>query len=295
MSTVESDATPLAIGVRIAAPREAVYHALVDAEALRCWLAEHASVSLRDNVFQFWGRYTPRGARARQRLLAAEPGRTLRFAWTLDGTDSVVDVTLEPDGADGTVLRLSQTGVPTLDEMMAPTGRRDGLHSMHTFWGAALANLAAYAEGREPMPKCDFGVDRANEIRISLTIGASPEQVFESLVEPRRIAVWFGWEAEVQPWVGGRMTLGAQGEIFEFEPGRTLAYSDLEGTVVRWELQGSEGRTQLTFVQSGFGADELDSAAQHEAGWLGGLAELKRMHELGAAYRPLTVDSELPE
>ncbi|MQA86904.1 MAG: hypothetical protein GEV03_20310 [Streptosporangiales bacterium] len=44
--------------------------------------------------------------------------------------------------------------------------------------------------------------------------------------------------------------------------------------------------------ESGFADDELDNAAQHEAGWLGGVAELKRMHELGPNWRPLT--SELP-
>jgi hypothetical protein len=61
---------------------------------------------------------------------------------------------------------------------------------------------------------------------------------------------------------------------------------------VRWELADSGGRTYLTFVQSGYSDTELDSAAQHEAGWLGSLAELKRMHELGDAWAPLT--TELP-
>jgi hypothetical protein len=56
------------------------------------------------------------------------------------------------------------------------------------------------------------------------------------------------------------------------------------------ELAGTAGGTHLTFVHSGFGPDELDSAAQHEAGWLGGLAELRRMHELGADWTPVSTD-----
>lgn len=58
------------------------------------------------------------------------------------------------------------------------------------------------------------------------------------------------------------------------------------------ELEGSDGKTFLAFVQSGYVDDELDTAAQHEAGWLASLAELKRMHELGDDWTPLT--TELP-
>jgi hypothetical protein len=54
-----------------------------------------------------------------------------------------------------------------------------------------------------------------------------------------------------------------------------------------------QGKTRLTFVHTGYTDDEPDSAAQHEAGWLGGIAEFKRMHELGDAWTPLT--STLPE
>jgi uncharacterized protein YndB with AHSA1/START domain len=83
------------------------------------------------------------------------------------------------------------------------------------------------------------------------------------------------------------------GEITKFEPGEVLVYGDSEGAVVRWELAATAGGTHLTFMQSGFGPDELDSAAQHEAGWLGGLADLRRMHELGAGWTPVSTD--LPE
>jgi hypothetical protein len=91
------------------------------------------------------------------------------------------------------------------------------------------------------------------------------------------------------------MVFGVDGKIFELEPGRKLAYADDQGAIVRWELTADGGKTHLTFVQSGFREDELDNAAQHEAGWLGGLAELKRMHELGDAWNPLTEEIEEKE
>jgi len=202
-----------------------------------------------------------------------------------------VDILLQPD--DGaTLVALTQDNLPSLEELMAPRGRRDGRHSMHTFWGLALANLAAYVEGREWLPGADFSAARSSEIRIELVIDAPQEDVFAALIDPARIGRWFGWEAEVEPHVGGRMTLGVDGRIFEFEPPKRLGYADGQGAVVRWELADSGGRTHLTFVQSGYTDDELDNAAQHEAGWLGSLAELKRMSELGDAWTPLT--TELP-
>lgn len=282
----------LGLQARLPAPPAAVFRAVTDPAALRAWLADEADVDLDDGRFGFWGRTTPQGERGRHRLVATERDRRLEFTWTLDGVETGVRIGLAPDGEDRTQLTLEQDHLPTLDELMAPRGRRDGRHSMHTFWGLALVNLAEHLAGRAPAPRVDFGPDRPREIRLELDIAGSPQQVFASLVDPAQIERWFGWAAEVDPRVGGRMTLGIDGEISELEPGEVLVYGDAEGAVVRWELAGSAGRTHLTFVQSGYGPDELDSAAQHEAGWLGGLAELRRMHELGEAWTPVT--TELP-
>lgn len=116
--------------------------------------------------------------------------------------------------------------------------------------------------------------------------------MFASLADSAQASRWFGWEVEIDPRLGGAVTLGAEGKIFEFEPGKSFVYSDEEGSITRWELEGSDGKTFLAFVQSGYVDDELDTAAQHEAGWLASLAELKRMHELGDDWTPLT--TELP-
>ncbi len=59
--------------------------------------------------------------------------------------------------------------------MAPPRGRRDGLHSMHTFWGGlALANLAEHVEGRPLTPRADFRPERASEIRVRMEIDAPP-------------------------------------------------------------------------------------------------------------------------
>lgn len=287
--TTTAQAHVLGLRAHLPAPPAAAFRALTDPQEMRAWLGDEADVALDEGRFEFWGRSVPQGGRGRQRLTAVEPDRLLAFTWTLDDVATAVRIQLTAAGGH-TVLTLRQDRMPTLDEMMAPSGRRDGRHSMHTFWGLSLPALAEHLAGRAPVPRADFGAGRSREIRAELDVAAPPERVFASLVDPEQVERWFGWRPEVDARVGGRMTLGVDGEITEFEPGEVLVYGDADGAVVRWELAGSAGGTHLTFVQSGFGEDELDSAAQHEAGWLGGFAELRRMHELGADWSPVATD-----
>jgi uncharacterized protein YndB with AHSA1/START domain len=275
--------------VPIGAPPEAVYAALTDAAALRAWLAEDAEVSLDHGVFEFWGRFTPEGKRGRQRLLGAEPGQRLRFSWTLDGAETEVDITIErQDG--GTRLTLTHANV-------APRASGD------CYWVCdllmlSLANLASYCEGRGIGPRCDFTAFRDTEARASVEIAASPSQVFASLIEPAQLNRWIAERAEVDPEVGGRYDFGwdhGPVKILELEPDKVLAYSwrhsfqDAAGpdaTVVRWELAGSQGHTHLTIVHSGFGGTERRTEG-YQLGWMEFLASLKRMHEVGAGWRPV--------
>ena len=279
----------------LAAPATAVYRALTDPAALETWLAEHADVSLPDERFAFWGRSVPEGERDRQRLLAAEPDRLLRFAWPLRGEETTTEVQLEPNGPDDTALTLTQTGVPTFEELLAGLDQRVPLHD---FWRLAIANLASHVEGRELAPRHDFSRSRRTEVRAEVTIDAPPEQVYGSLIEPEQLDRWIASDAEVDPRVGGHIAYSRDGtamKILELEPGRALAHTWAFGgdeTVVRWELEGSGGRTHLTLVHSGWSRERPSDADQTQAGWLAFLAELKRMHELGPAWR--RIEFELP-
>lgn len=279
----------LTLRTRIKAPAEQVFAALTGPSALQSWLAERAEVDLDAGQYTFGGRFTPQGGGG-QRLTGAEPGRRVAFEWTLDDQPTTVTLDLSSTDRGGTALVLTQNHTPSLDELMNPPGRRDGLHAMHTFWPLALANLAAYAEGRELTPKADFSPARSLEITVKFSVDATAAEAFASLIDPLAVERWFGWKPEIEARPGGRMAVGVDGRIFEFEPGRRLGYGDDEGSIVRWELEGSGGKTHLTFVQSGYA--EADDAAQHEAGWLAAFAELKRLHELGDDWQPLT--TELP-
>ena len=117
-----------------------------------------------------------------------------------------------------------------------------------------------------------------------MVIDATPEQVFDSMTQPEQFHRWFGVNVGIEPYVGGRFAMGGfeldpGGATFtEFEPGRkaTLRYPD--GMTDSWELEGSDGKTRLTVVQSGF--DPANPPYPGWTGWLGGLAALRRYHEL---------------
>jgi uncharacterized protein YndB with AHSA1/START domain len=258
------------------APPEAVYAALTDAAALRVWLAEHAEVALPDR-YEFWGRYTPDGAEPHQRLLYVDE-RTLRFAWTIDDVESTVSFELAEDEGR-TLLTLSQSDLPSFADVLADTAGARG--ALQTFWSLAISNLADHLSGRELTPKCDF---TSAELHASVVIDAAPEAVFDSLTQSEQFCKWSGANVDIEPYVGGRFAMGGfeldpEGARFvEFEPGRKATLRFPDGITQGWELAGSDGRTRLTFVQSGFDPDNPPYPGW--IGWLGGVAELRRYHEV---------------
>ncbi|GAA3220483.1 SRPBCC family protein [Actinocorallia longicatena] len=260
------------------APPKDVYQALTDPAALRAWLTEHAEVDL-PGRYAFWGRSTPDGAEPHQRVLHVDES-TVRFAWTVEGVEATVQFEVA-ENEDGTLFTLTQSDLPSFEEVLADrAGARGG---MQTFWTLAIANLADHLAGRELTPKCDF---TSSEFRASVLIDADPEAVFASMTRPELFHQWFGVRVDIEPWVGGRFAMGGFElnpggvEFVEFEPGRkaTLRYAD--GMTDSWELEGSDGKTRLTVVQSGF--DPANPPHPGWAGWLAGISALRRYHELPA-------------
>ena len=267
----------------VPAPPKTVWEALTDPAALRVWLAEHAEVALPDK-YEFWGRYTPDGAEPHQRVLHVDE-RTIRLAWTVEGVETTSQIEVDED-EDGTLVTLSQTDLPSFDDILADRAGARG--ALQTFWSLAIANLADYLDGRELTPKCDF---TSTELRASVVIDAAPEPVFESMVQPEQFRRWFGANVDIEPRLGGRFAMGGfeldpgGARFVEFELGRRAALRfAADGETTSWELDGSDGQTRLTIVHSGLDPDNPPYAAW--GGWLSGLAELRRYHEL-PRWRPI--------
>ncbi|MDP4503107.1 SRPBCC family protein [Nonomuraea turcica] len=266
---------PMIVHARVQAPLKEVRQALTDPAAMRIWLAEHAEVELPDR-FGFWGRTTPEGDAPHQRLLHADE-RTVRFAWVLDGEETTSEFTLEEESEGVTVVTLSQTHYDFQDVITGKSIR--GV--LQTYWCQVLANLAEHFEGRELTPKVDF---TTTEMRVDVTIDASPSDVFASITDSEAVTKWFGFPIEIEPFVGGRFAMGglandpSPAKVLELEPGRKFSLDWGGPGVGTWELEGSEGKTRLTLVQSGFDAQRPPYAAW--GGFLSGVSELRRYHEV---------------
>ncbi|GLI00840.1 SRPBCC family protein [Phytohabitans aurantiacus] len=260
----------------VPAPLKVTYEALTDPAALRVWLAEHADVDL-PGKYEFWGRYTPDGGQPHQRVLHVDE-HTIRFAWTLDGVETTTQIEVAED-KDGTLVTLSQSDLPTFADVLADKAGARG--ALQTYWSLAIANLADYLDGRELTPRCDF---TSSELRASVVIDAAPDAVFDSMIKPEVFREWFGANVDIEPYVGGRFAMGGfeldpgGAKFVEFEPGRKATLRFADGETTSWELEGSDGKTRLTTMHSGFDPANPPYAAW--GGWLGGIAGLRRYHEL---------------
>ncbi|MFC9252465.1 SRPBCC family protein [Amycolatopsis thailandensis] len=279
---------PTRFQVRVRAPIDEVWHALLDPGTLRTWLSEYAEVEL-PSRYEFWGRYTPDGDVPRQRLLVAED-HVLRFAWTVAGTETVVEFKLAEDG-DSTSLSFSQSGLPDYGAMLADPDSSLGM--MYTFWALSVANLVDHVEGRPITARCDLTSPLMSE---ELRIGAPRGEVYASIADPAVFTRWFGARIEAEPRVGGRWAMGSlekdpdPAKIVDLEPDSRMSLAYQDGVVATWELEDSGGGTRLTFVQSGFSEENPPYGSW--MGWLSGLAELRRFHEIDS-WLPLWADVHL--
>jgi uncharacterized protein YndB with AHSA1/START domain len=271
------------IAARTTAPPVTVHTALTDATQVRVWLAEFAEVEL-PHRYEFWGRFTPEGDAPHQRLLHVDD-RRLAFEWDLDGETTNTEITLESDG-DGTLITVSQSHFDFNDAITGHSIR--GV--LQTFWTLALANLVDHVEGRSLTPKGDF--TSRGELRAEWDIAASPEEVFASITDSEVVTHWFGFPIGIEPRLGGRFAMGglesdpaaaglgdadSVARYVEFEPGRSLALDWPSMGVNRWELEGSDGHTHITMVQSGFDGEPPFPGF---IGILAGISQLRRLHEV---------------
>ncbi|ROP36196.1 SRPBCC family protein [Saccharothrix texasensis] len=272
---------------RTTAPVDRVRRALTDAGELGTWLAEHATVRLPDR-FEFWGRHTPEGDAPRQTLRHVDDD-SLRFDWAIGGEDTTVEIGWADEGGD-TVVTVSQSHFPGWGAAVAETSV---LGYLYTYWCLSLANLVDHVEGRPLTPKVDFAT---TEMRGEVLIGAPVAAVAHSLVDAEEYSRWFGAKIDIEAWEGGRVAMGGlelnpqPAKVVDFEPGKRMGV-DWGGMVSTWELAESDGGTRLTFVQSGFDTGQPPYGAW--AGWLSGVAELRRFHEL-AVWRPIWLRPDVP-
>ncbi|MBS1849859.1 MAG: SRPBCC domain-containing protein [Acidobacteria bacterium] len=141
-------------------------------------------------------------------------------------------------------------------------------------------------------------------------VAAPPERVFQALSDPRQLSQWFAgsesckkksWEFEARKGGKWRMAdipsaapqsgsehadIEVHGEIVEYDPPRTLAYTWLANshqnrlvpTLVRWELSPIGNGTRVKVIHSGLAGEDA-ARKDYAGGWPGVVASLKQYVE----------------
>lgn len=262
---------------------ERVFGALT--EKLSEWFAEFADISLNEKRYDFWGKFTPENPNreaGRHPLLSVESNKCLKYAWTLDGHETGVEITLTPKD-DLCLLVVNQ-------EELNPNHKVEHF-TTEDFWFLSLENLRRHLKGKPPV-RCDFSNPMMGDIRHEVDIDAPASAVFELLIKPEQLNRWIAHNAVVEAHVGGGYDLGwgfGPLKILELTPDQRLAYAWPEDgleTVVSWTLEESNGKTHMTLVQSGFAPDKRNGGLY--AGWLNFASWVKSAAEEGASWRPPT-------
>ena len=141
----------------------------------------------------------------------------------------------------------------------------------------------------------------------ALVIKASPETVWELLVDPEKAALWMGLQIWSEPKEGGLYRVEvipghiARGEFVEVDPPRRLVHTwGWEGddnpvppgsTTIEYELTPEGDGTLLKVVHSGLPTAE--SAASHGHGWDHYFDRLTTAAEGGDPGRDAWIDGDM--
>jgi uncharacterized protein YndB with AHSA1/START domain len=121
----------------------------------------------------------------------------------------------------------------------------------------------------------------AHTVSRSILLDASPEQVWEALVDPTALAEWLADEVELEPYEGGELV--CRYEDGEERRGEVELIEEAERLAFQWRREGGAhpsrvelildaiaGGTELTVVESGLRASSPLLAAT----WTGSLRRL---------------------
>ncbi len=142
--------------VHIAAPPAAVFALLTDPEKILRWMGTEANIEPHPGGLYFVNVTGVRCARGSFREVVPVHRLAYSFGWedseVMPPGSSLVEIDLLEEPPDGTLLRMTHTGVPTAD-----------LRADHAEgWAHYLGRLAEVAAGRDPGP--DPRIGRAGRV-----------------------------------------------------------------------------------------------------------------------------------
>src|SRR4051812_32297020 len=87
----------LQMQIALTSTPEAILRAWTD--NLSAWFSEYADISLPEERYDFWGRYTPETPTresGRHPLVSYDEGKRLSFRWHLDKEDRTIEIEVQP-------------------------------------------------------------------------------------------------------------------------------------------------------------------------------------------------------
>ncbi|MBD3163561.1 MAG: hypothetical protein GF346_13735 [Candidatus Eisenbacteria bacterium] len=220
--------------IRIEAPREEVYQALLDPAALSRWMYATVRIQPREGgAYRIEWQDTKLPAAAQGEILEMVDGRRLVLSWFMerDGIQTVATFELEDeDGA--THLKFRHAGFPGDPDW------RSRFEMVATEWDKTLENLRFLLEEREGDAPLFYH-------RFQVELPASRERAHLHWMAPAALRTWLTRTAWIDPAVGGTFDLllkeGSQvtGTIRAFVPGKHLR--------VLWEEDGVRSLLGISF------------------------------------------------
>lgn len=270
--------------VELPFPSAAIYRAWTTETAVKFWLTPCARIDIAQGIFELWGPALPEAPTApATRLIQTRDNELLEFAWRVRGGEGTVRIELTARG-ESTHLSL-RTTLPAM---------QTGMAHPHDFFSTAIENLRRHLAAGAPAWFPQYGTQTEGDPSLSIEIEAAPEQVFDALINPAQLNRYIGPNATVEPRKDGRYTYGWQGggpiKILDIETNRKLSFNwhyphegeEMPETVVTWTLEGSQNRTRLTLVHSGFARKR--PADDYRSGWMKYMNSMKSMLELGPLF-----------
>jgi uncharacterized protein YndB with AHSA1/START domain len=277
--------------LRLNTPTERVWAALTDPHALQRWFCEFADSAPNEGRYDFWGRYTPEAPDREagcHPVTRADLSSRLSFDWRLKSAETGATFSLLARDGGQSVLTLRQVAQPRTEATQT--------YWLEDFWFLSLENLRRYLDGKACDARVDFTNPMKGDTHHHLDIDAPASRVFAVLTDPAEVNRWFATNASIDLQVGGTYDLGwGEGtatKIIDLIPDKRLSLQSRQGyspetmrdTVMTWTLEESGGKTRLTFVHSGFSAD--DDVSGTYTGWLSYLGKVRSIAEYGAGWQP---------